>query len=139
MVLRLLGVLGVILGLSHPAARAQSAAGQGTEPAFNGRPLHEWVAELKAPAPSTRNAAAYAIAGMGAAASAAVPALIEALDDPAAAVRFPVTVALSEIGPGAGAAVPRLLVMVDEDFNDEVAAAARRAIRHIKPEALQGP
>jgi hypothetical protein len=34
--------------------------------------------------------------------------------------------------------VPRLLVMVDEDFNDEVAAAARRAIRHIKPEALLG-
>ncbi|MGH7535044.1 MAG: HEAT repeat domain-containing protein, partial [Gemmatimonadales bacterium] len=117
---------------------AQSAAGQGTEPAVNGRPLHEGVAELKAPAPSTRNAAAYAIAGMGADAAAAVPALIEALDDPAAAVRFPVTVALSEIGPGAGAAVPRLLVMVDEDFNDEVAAAARRAIRHIKPEALQG-
>ena len=53
-------------------------------------------------------------------------------------MRFPVTVALSEIGPGASAAVPRLKVMMDEELNDEVAAAARRAIRHIQPSALAG-
>jgi HEAT repeat protein len=67
-----------------------------------------------------------------------VPALIEALDDPVPAVRFPVTVALGEIGPGASAAVPRLQQMMFEEVNDEVAAAARRAIRHIKPSALAG-
>jgi HEAT repeat protein len=75
---------------------------------------------------------------MGPAASAAVPALIEALDDPLAVVRFPVTVALGEIGPAAAAAVPRLKRMMEEELNDDVAAAARRAIRHIQPSALAG-
>jgi hypothetical protein len=51
-------------------------------------------------------------------------------------VRFPVTVALGEIGPPAEAAVPRLLKVMEEDINDEVAAGAKRAIRHIKPAAL---
>jgi HEAT repeat protein len=73
---------------------------------------------------------------MGPAAAAAVPALIESLDDPSAAVRFPVTVALGEIGPAAEAAVPKLLKVMQEDINDEVAAGAKRAIRHIKPQAL---
>jgi HEAT repeat protein len=73
---------------------------------------------------------------MGPAAVQAVPALIEALDDPAPAVRFPVTVALGEIGPGAKAAVPRLQQMMQEEINDEVAAAARRALRHIEPAAV---
>ena len=103
-----------------------------------GRPLSEWIADLKAAAPAIRNAAAYEIAGMGPAAAAAVPALIQALDDPMPAVRFPVTVALGEIGPGASAAVPRLKQMMEEELNDEVAAAARRAIRHIQPSALAG-
>jgi hypothetical protein len=41
-----------------------------------------------------------------------------------------------EIGPAAKAAVPRLRVMMDEEINDEIAAAARRAIRRIDPSAL---
>jgi hypothetical protein len=100
--------------------------------------LSEWIADLKAAAPVIRNGAAYEIASMGPAAVAAVPALIEALDDPAAVVRFPVTVALGEIGPGAAAAVPRLKQMMEEELNDEIAASARRAIRRIQPSALAG-
>jgi HEAT repeat protein len=134
---RALGAFALILTLAAGRASAQNAAG-GQEPASRGRPLSEWIAELKAPAPSTRNAAAYEIASMGAAAKAAVPALIEALDDPDAAVRFPVTVALGEIGPDAAAAVPRLQQMMFEEINDEIAAGARRAIRHIQPSALAG-
>lgn len=106
---------------------ASQAASQQKEPVFNGRPLSAWVADLKAPAPYTRNAAAYSISGMGPAAKAAVPALIEALNDPAAAVRFPVCVALKEIGPDAKEAVPALTKALD-DVNDDVAAAARRAL-----------
>jgi HEAT repeat protein len=68
---------------------------------------------------------------MGPAAAAAVPALIVLLDDPIAAVRFPATVALMEIGPAARAAVPKLRQMMDEEINDEIAASARRALRHI--------
>jgi HEAT repeat protein len=94
------------------------------------------VADLKAAAPVVRNGAAYEIASMGPTAAAAVPALIEALDDELAVVRYPVTVALGEIGAAARAAVPRLQQMMEEDMNDDVAAAAKRAIRHIQPSAL---
>jgi hypothetical protein len=132
---RTLGGLVLAIVLTAGSAAAQTSA---KEPEARGRPLSEWITDLKAAAPVIRNAAAYEIAGMGPAAVAAVPALIEALDDPEPAVRFPVTVALGEIGPGAAAAVPRLKQMMQEEINDEVAAAARRAIRHIQPSALAG-
>lgn len=137
MLARALGALTLIIALTTGGASAQNAAG-GQEPVARGRPLSEWIAELKAAAPATRNAAAYEIAGLGPAAKPAVPALIEALDDPDASVRFPVTVALGEIGPDAVAAVPRLKQMMFEEINDEIAAAARRAIRHIQPSAVAG-
>ena len=137
MLARALGAFALILALTTGSASAQNAP-EGSEPVSRGRPLHEWIADLKAPAPATRNAAAYEIASLGPAAKPAVPALIAALDDPEAAVRFPVTVALGEIGPDAAAAVPRLKQMMFEEINDEIAAAARRAIRHIQPSALAG-
>ncbi|MBA3319074.1 MAG: HEAT repeat domain-containing protein [Gemmatimonadales bacterium] len=135
---RALGALLLALLMAAGSASAQTAAADAKEPVARGRPLSEWIADLKAAAPVIRNAAAYEIAGMGPAAAPAVPALIEALDDPMAVVRFPVTVALGEIGAGAAAAVPRLKQMMEEDLNDEIAAAARRAIRHIQPSALAG-
>jgi HEAT repeat protein len=135
---RVLGALALALAVTAGSASAQSAAPAGEEPVARGRPLSEWIADLKAASPAIRNAAAYEIAGMGPAATAAVPTLIEALDDPMPAVRFPVTVALGEIGPGAAAAVPRLKQMMEEDLNDEIASAARRAVRHIQPSALAG-
>ncbi len=135
---RVLGSLLLALMVMAGSASAQSAASAAKEPVSRGRPLSEWIADLEAAAPAIRNGAAYEIAGMGPAAAAAVPALIKALDDPVAVVRFPVTVALGEIGPPAAAAVPRLKQMMEEELNDEVAAAARRAIRHIQPSALAG-
>ena len=134
---RTLAAVLLAVTLSTSAASAQSSPSNTKgEPVSNGHTLSEWIADLKAPAPANRNAAAYEIAGMGPAAAAAVPALIEALDDEVAAVRFPVTVALGEIGPAAEPAIPRLRKVVEEDLNDEVAAAARRAIKHIRPEAV---
>jgi hypothetical protein len=137
MLARALGAFTLILALSTGSASAQNASG-GSEPVSRGRPLREWIADLKAAAPAVRNGAAYEIASLGPAAKPAVPALIEALDDPDPTVRFPVTVALGEIGPDAAAAVPRLKQMMFEEINDEIAAAARRAIRHIQPSALAG-
>ena len=122
------------LALITTAASAQTAAVK--DPVTDGRPLSAWVADLKADAPQVRNAAAYEISGLGPAAAPVVPALIEALDDPAPTVRFPVTVALGEIGPAASAAVPRLQKMMDDEVNDEIAAAAKRALRRIQPEAV---
>jgi HEAT repeat protein len=136
MLKRVPGVWLVLALVLSTLAAAQSKPGRENEPESRGRPLSDWIAELKAPAPLTRNAAAYEIAGMGPKAAAAVPALIEALDDPVAAVRFPVTVALLEIGPAAKAAVPRLLEMMEEEINDEIAASARRALKRIDPAAV---
>ena len=136
MLTRVLVSWGVAALVLSSGALAQTRPAQAREPMSSGRPLSAWIAELKALAPQTRNAAAYEIAGMGPEAAAAVPALIEALDDPVAAVRYPVTGALLEIGPAAKAAVPRLQQMMDEEINDEIAASARRALKHIDPAAV---
>jgi HEAT repeat protein len=134
MLKRVLGLLGVAAVVFTSEGTAQATPAQSKEPVSHGRTLSEWVADLKALAPQTRNAAAYEIAGMGPAAVAAVPALIAALDDPSAAVRFPVTIALLEIGPAAKAAIPRLQQMEEQENNDEIAASARRALRRIQAE-----
>jgi HEAT repeat protein len=137
MLQRILGSLGTMVLLLTAAAQGQATTTvKSKEPVSDGRTLSQWIADLKGLAPQTRNAAAYEIASMGPAAAAAVPALIVALDDPVAAVRFPVTIALLEIGPAAKAAVPRLVTMVDEELNDEIAASARRALRHIDPASV---
>jgi len=136
MLKRFLGPLLLATLIATSAATAQATPVKIKEPISNGRTLSEWIMHLKGRAPQTRNAAAYEIAGMGPAAVRAVPALIEALDDPSPVVRFPVTVALLEIGPGAKAAVPRLQQMIEEEINDEIAASARRALRHIDPAAV---
>jgi HEAT repeat protein len=139
MLKRTLGPLVLAMLIATSAALAQATPVKIKEPISNGRTLSEWIMDLKGRAPQTRNAAAYEIAGMGPAAVRAVPALIEALDDPSPVVRFPVTVALLEIGPGAKAAVPRLQQMIEEEINDEIAASARRALRHIDPAAVPPP
>jgi HEAT repeat protein len=138
MLQRMLGMLGVALFAAGTAA-AQSKPAKASEPSSDGRTLSEWIADLKAPAPQTRNAAAYEIAGMGPDAAAAVPALIAALDDEMAAVRYPVVIALMEIGPAAKAAIPKLERMEEEEINDEIAAAARRALKRIKVQPAPTP
>jgi HEAT repeat protein len=136
MLKRIIGSWGVAALVLTSVAVAQAKPARPREPVSNGHTLSEWIADLKAQSPQTRNAAAYEIAGMGPAAAPAVPALIAALDDPVASVRYPVTVALLEIGPAAKAAVPRLQQMMDEEINDEIAASARRALKHIEPAAV---
>ena len=131
-----LGSLAVLALVVASTTSAQTKPIKAKEPVTDGRTLSQWVADLKASSPQTRNAAAYEIAGLGPAAAPAVPALIAALDDPVAAVRFPATVALLEIGPAAKAAVPRLKQMMDEELNDEIAASARRALKQIDPSAV---
>lgn len=121
---------GAIVLLTLLASRGE--AQKAKEPSFDGRSLSSWIADLNAPAPQTRNAAAYAIGGMGPAAKAAVPALVSVLKDQnePATVKYPVCVALREIGPDAKDAVPALTETLD-DRNDELASMARRAIKAI--------
>ncbi|MEO8139074.1 MAG: HEAT repeat domain-containing protein [Gemmatimonadota bacterium] len=122
-----------VFALALFSSRAEAQGHKSKEPEFEGRTLSSWVADLKGAAPYTRNAAAYAIGGMGADAKPAVPALIEALKDPEATVRYPVCVALREIGPAAKDAVPALTETLD-DRNDDVAAMARKALVKITGE-----
>jgi hypothetical protein len=118
----------LLLVLLVTSAEAQ-ASKKTKEPEYDGRPLSSWIVDLKtAPAPS----------GMGPAAKAAVPALIEALNDLEATVRFPVCIALGEIGPDAKDAVPALTRALD-DRNDDVAAMARKAILRITGEDPRPP
>jgi HEAT repeat protein len=136
MLKRTLGPLVLAMLMATSTAMAQATPVKIKEPVSNGRTLSQWIMDLKALAPQSRNAAAYEIAGMGPDAVRAVPALIEALDDPSPVVRYPVTIALLEIGPAAKAAVPRLQQMIDEEINDEIAASARRALKRIDPAAV---
>jgi HEAT repeat protein len=131
--IRMLVALGSLSALLTANAAAQTKIYQA-----NAAPsISTLIADLKGGiAPQTRNAAAYQLAHMGPKAAPAVPALIEALRDPAASVRFPVTIALREIGPAAKAAIPALKKVAEDDINDEVAASAKQAIRHIEPSAL---
>lgn len=118
----------LLAGLAGSASAQQKSA----EPTFQDKPLKYWIGELKAQAPYSRNAAAYAISGMGPKAKAAVPALIEALKNPdeVNTVRFPILVAFREIGPDAKEAVPVIEPFVD-DRNEEISAMARKAIKSI--------
>ena len=132
MYMRMLAALALVTTLATTNAASQTKIYQA-----NGTPsIKSLIADLKATAPQTRNAAAYQLAHMGPKAAPAVPALIEALQDPAPSVRFPVTVALREIGPAAKAAIPALKKVADDDINDEVAASAKQAIHHIDPSAV---
>ena len=110
----------------HPATVAVATG----DTVLDGRPLSAWIADLKAPAPATRNNAAYTIARMGPAAKDAVPALIVALGDEASSVRYPAAFALGEIGPAAESAIPVLLKLVD-DPNDEVGFMARKSLKKL--------
>src|SRR5215470_9610936 len=130
---RTLATLGVMMGVLTSRAMGQTHIAQANAVP----PISVLIADLtKGTAPQTRNAAAYQLAHMGPKAAPAVPALIEALKDPAASVRYPAAIALREIGPAAKAAIPALKKVAEEDPNDEVAAEAKQALRHIDPNAL---
>ena len=70
---RVLGALALALAVTAGSASAQTATPAAKEPQSRGRPLSEWIADLKAAAPVIRNAAAYEIAGLGPAGAPAVP------------------------------------------------------------------
>ena len=122
-------VLLLALCTALPLAAQKSKA---KEPTYDDKPLSFWIKELKATAPQSRNAAAYAISGMGAEGKPAVPALMAALSNPTEqnVVRFPILVALREIGPDGKAALPAIEPFLD-DRNDEIAAMARKAVKSI--------
>ncbi len=79
------------------------------EPAVDGKSVSEWARQLKSPAAQERQAAAEALAKLGADARDATPALVEALPERDPAVAGRVREALARIGPAAAPALAEAL------------------------------
>jgi HEAT repeat protein len=111
-------------------AGAQRAR-QAGDSLYDGKPLGAWVAQLADPVPQDRIRAAYTIAGIGASAEAAVPALGRLLHDELPVARYAAAWALGELGAAAVPAVPELEAALHDRVGDVrwVAAKALRKIR----------
>ena len=118
-------------GPIRPAPRAALPTPRPNRPAAANRaelldevPLRNWT---------IRETAADALWRIG---PAAVPALIERLQDPDAYVRFLAARSLAHLGPDAEAAVPELMVALD-DPEELVRRQAARALGQIGPAAAE--
>jgi hypothetical protein len=92
------------------------------EPVYKGRPLREWVAQLKDDTPLERRGAARALGALGAQAREAVEPLVAMLDDKVESVREAAAEALGRIGG------PEVAAYLYDLVNREVAAEARDRI-----------
>ena len=98
----------------------------------HGNAVSYWIEELKKPQPKARIAAISALQSVGAADSAAIPALIGALGDTDAKVRDAAAVALLNIGPPAKEAV-EALNKAKRDKDPTVRKHAAAALQQIAP------
>jgi HEAT repeat protein len=110
-------------GARTNAVKALADGGQGAVPVL--------VELLRESGPDKASAevrwtAALALGHVGPGATAAVPALIEALDDPEPLVRLSAADALGKVGPAAGDAVPKLAEMLKTDEPVRVIKAIRK-------------
>jgi HEAT repeat protein len=108
--LALVALVSIILGLIAVPSWAQDVR----EPAFDGKSLGEWIAQLKSVEVRARQAAASALGRMGPNAVAAVSGLTETLNDQSPQVRFQSAIALGCIGPEAKASIPALVVALSD-------------------------
>jgi HEAT repeat protein len=113
------------------------ATGCSPEPSYLGRPLSYWQSELKNKDMMARYHAASNISMLGPAAQAAVPDLIQALEDPSVRVQVQVVGALGKIGTGAKAAVPALTTIFEETKDDNLHTVAGRALQMIDKTAAR--
>ena len=78
---------------------------------------------LASPEPETRAAAGFALSRLGPDAAAALPALIEAVDDQEEGVRLAVSESLTQLGSAGAAAEPALLAQLEARREDHVVHA----------------
>jgi HEAT repeat protein len=95
------------------------------------KPVSYWVEELKKPNPKARKKAVVALGHVGAADSAAIPALIGALKDRDVRVRAEAVLALLNIGQDASDAIPALLD-AQHDPDATVRSHAAKALERIR-------
>jgi len=101
--------------------RTETMAGDKKEPAYQGKPLGDWVKLLKDRNPRAREEATVVLAKMGPDARPAIPDLIETLKDDEFLVRLNAAGALGKIGP---AAVPALIETLKKGKPRQQAAKA---------------
>jgi HEAT repeat protein len=115
---------------------ALAAAGCSRSPAeplrSHGHTAAEWAEVLRGPDVKARRRAVTALANLGAADPAVVPALASALKDADAEVRASAATALFNIGPGAKDAIPALeTARIDRDA--KVRDHAAKALDRVNP------
>ena len=131
MVMRALPAVCLVAAALVSRAEGQTTSAAAAEPAYDGRPMSAWVAQLEDAAPQIRSAAAYALAGIGPAAKGAVPALSALLADEGPNVRYAAAWALGEIGRAAEGAIPALTRALEDEHVD-VRWSARKALKKIR-------
>jgi HEAT repeat protein len=129
--MRLFFVTSFLLALTLLCAGA-GCHSKKTEPLqSHGHPVSYWLVELKNPNPQARKKAVTALGHVGKTDPAAIPALIEALQDRDASVRDAAVLALLNMGPDAKDAIPALTECTkDKDAN--VQSHAVKAIERIQ-------
>src|SRR5215471_3473901 len=114
--------------LAFPCSAGAPGSGQDDEPAWMGRRLREWIADLKDTDPQVRSHAAYTLSRMGPRIRRASPALKEALKDSNPTVRQYAAEALGYTGPQA---LPVLLELLDSEENRY---GAMTGLQHMEPD-----
>lgn len=117
-------IIPVLLLAATTVAAQAGKAGSEPEPEYRGVPLREYVRDLDADRPRTRQLAAEAIGAMGPRAKAAVPALEKMLDSSDVEDRLAAIMALARIGPDAVEAAPKLRKLAKSDPDEAVRQAA---------------
>src|SRR5438445_12511251 len=98
--------------LALPCAAGAPGLGRNEEPAYMGRSLRQWAADLKDPDAEVRHQAAYALSRMGFNIRQAFPALKEAVKDSDPSVRQYAAEALGNTGTQA---LPVLLELLESE------------------------
>ncbi len=97
-----------------------------------GKPISHWLKALQNPDPKVRKTAVTKLGNVGAADSAALPALNGALKDPDANVRCEAILALLRSGPAANESIPTLMEMQGNDRDAQVRFYAVQALAKLQ-------
>jgi HEAT repeat protein len=126
----------VLLALLVGRLDGQENPAEGT---FDGQPAAFWIGQLASEDEHARRRAAYAIGRIGPAAKAAVPTLVELLEDRHGEVRWYALYALGRVGPASAEAVPTIIKSMQDKNNDkDFRHNGALALGHIGPQAKAG-
>jgi HEAT repeat protein len=101
-------------------------------PKVQGKSANYWMGELKSPNYVVRARAANAVGNLAESAKAAIPDLIELLEDPESLVRWAAAAALARFGAAASEALPILDKMAETEHAPPARDAAENSAKIIR-------